>query len=387
MNDADVLVVGGGPAGAALAALAAGRGARVTLVERKAFPRDKLCGEFVAGAGCHVLARLGVLRSLEAAGACTIGAVRLTTRAGRAVDVPLGSADTALGVSRKLLDLTLVERARAAGADVVHGWEAIEPLGRGRGPASGAVVREVGRDETRVLSARVVVAADGRRSRFARLAGARGGDPARTHPRSRFALARHFTGAPERDAGRIELHLVRGGYAGLSAVENGRQNLCVLFRARDLRALGGSPDRVLADLVRANPAADRALAGARPDGRWRSVGPLRFGPRRAAGGGVLFVGDAAGTVDPFAGMGIAHALVSAELALPHVLAAAERGSLDRERAEAWSEAWSRRFVRPTRRLRRLGRLLERPAAAEAVLRALEAGGGLTGRIVAATQAP
>ena len=53
----DLLVLGGGPAGAALGSLAAGCGARVTLIERCEFPRDKVCGEFVSAEGCRVLER------------------------------------------------------------------------------------------------------------------------------------------------------------------------------------------------------------------------------------------------------------------------------------------------------------------------------------------
>ena len=383
---ADVVVIGGGPAGSALAAMAAEAGAEVTLVERKRFPRDKLCGGFVAATGCGVLQRLGVLERLTESGASPIRACRLTSRDGRVLDVPL-PAD-ALGVSRARLDLTLADRARARGADVVHGWEALEPVRTAAGEVEGVVVREVGRDETRVLRAPVVVAADGRRSRFARLVHDCPGDPARTRPASRFALQAHLSGGTQRVDGRVDLHLIRGGYAGLAPIEGRRLNLCLLIRVRELRAVGGSPDRVLSELVRRNPAADAAIGGSRPAGRWRSVGPLRFGPRRAAGGGVLLVGDAAGTVDPFAGEGISHALVSAELALPWVLRAAEHGRLDPDDARRYAEVWDRRFGAVTRRIRRLGRLLERPAIADRVLLALEyAGGSWPRRIIASTHGP
>ena len=70
MSDSvDLLVVGGGPAGATLAALAADAGLCTLVVERARFPRDKVCGEFLSAEGCRVLERLGVLEGLLAAGA------------------------------------------------------------------------------------------------------------------------------------------------------------------------------------------------------------------------------------------------------------------------------------------------------------------------------
>jgi geranylgeranyl reductase family protein len=382
----DIVVVGGGPAGAALAALAADAGAAVTLVERKRFPRDKLCGGFVAGAGVRVLEGLGLADALVASGARVLAGVRLTSRDGRALDVPLPPGAAALGVSRGLLDRMLLDRARAAGARVLEGREALDVERDGGDRVRGVVVREVGHGGRQTLEAPLVVAADGRRSRIARLVHTTPGDPGRTVAGSRFALQSHLAAPDPTAADRIELHLFAGGYAGIAPIEGDRLNLCFLFHARELRAVSGSPERMLDELVRDNPAADRALRGARPAGRWHAVGPLRFGPRAAAARGVLFVGDAAGTVDPFAGTGIAHALVAAERATPHALRAAERGGLDLEGERDWAEAWSARFARPTRRLRRLGRLLERPPLAELALRALGRGDGAwVRRIVAATQ--
>ena len=63
MTRTELLVIGGGPAGAALAALAAGRGVKTLVIEQDRFPRDKVCGEFVSAEGCAVLSRLGVLQA------------------------------------------------------------------------------------------------------------------------------------------------------------------------------------------------------------------------------------------------------------------------------------------------------------------------------------
>ena len=83
MTRPELLVTGGGPAGAAIAALAAARGVRTLLIEKDRFPRDKVCGEFLSAEGCAVLARLGLLPALTAAGAMPMDACLLADAKGR----------------------------------------------------------------------------------------------------------------------------------------------------------------------------------------------------------------------------------------------------------------------------------------------------------------
>ena len=87
---------------------------------------------------------------------------------------------------------------------------------------------------------------------------------------------------------------------------------------------------------------------------WRSVGPLRFGPRRATAAGAFLVGDAAGTIDPFSGEGMSHALMGAEYLLPHLLSAVEAGRLETRVARAWQRDWNQAFRGVTRRVRGIG---------------------------------
>jgi flavin-dependent dehydrogenase len=386
----DLLVIGGGPAGAALSALAAEAGARTLLVERRRFPRDKVCGEFLSAEGCRVLRRLGVLDELVASGGQWMDRCRLSNRRGACLDVPLPQlADggrEALGISRERMDTALLELAARRGVEVRQASEALEPVGEA-GALEGVRVRRVGtRGSGERLAASLVVAADGRRSLLARLLHPHLGDPERTRAGSRFGLKVHLEGNPSGLGGRVELHLFAGGYAGLAGIEDGRINLCLLVTAGALRACGGSPQRLLDERIRANPAARERLEGCRPASPWRSVGPLRFGPRRAAASGVLFVGDAAGTIDPFCGEGMSNALAAAELARPFVLEAIARGGLGDELARSYQRAWTRSFARVTRSVRGLGWLLEHPRLADAGLGLLSRRApGLARRLVLATR--
>ena len=184
----------------------------------------------------------------------------------------------------------------------------------------------------------------------------------------------------------MELHLFEGGYAGLGAIEGGRLNLCFLATVGTLRACGGDPRRIVAERILANPAARARLDGTEEAGAWKTVGPLRFGARRAAISGALLVGDAAGTVDPFSGEGMSHALLGAELVASFALEAARAGSVSPRAARGWQSAWSRAFSRTTRRARAAGWLFERPRAGRVVLALLSAGpDALLARLVAATR--
>ena len=359
----DILVVGGGPAGAAAALVAARAGARVVLLERERFPRDKVCGEFVSAEVRPLLRRLGVEDALLAAGATRIESCRVSTRGGSSHDAALAQG---LGVSRARLDATLLEAAAASGVDVREQCPVSAPLLDG-GRVMGVRLR--GEEEGGALRARVTVAADGRRSLFVRALHRRLGDPVRTTDRSWFGLKVHLEGEADLLGGRVELHLFDGGYAGLAAIEGARINVCMMVRAGALRACGGDPGRVLAERVLANPAARGALDGARACGRWLALGPLRFAPRRPAAAGALFAGDAAGTIDPFCGEGIAHALLAGEMAGRRAVEAAAAGGLDDAGERRAITDWRRAFAGPTRRARLWGLALGHPVVAAAILRA------------------
>lgn len=391
MTRCDLLVVGGGPAGATIAALAADRGLDVVLLEKESFPRDKVCGEFVSPEGCAVLARLGVLDGLRARGARPMDGCLLADGRGRHLAAPLPSIGaagrTALGVSRALFDETLLREAARRGADVREETAVAAPTiedGRVRGVAAGAR-----RDRSAIesLPASLVVAADGRRSTIQRALHPSLGDPQATGPRSWFGFKAHFADPTGGLGRRIELFVFDGGYAGLGPVEDGRLDLSFLVRVDALHACGNSPQRLLDERLAANPLLAERLGGRPPLSPWRAVGPLRFNVRKPSSHGALFLGDAAGTIDPYSGEGISNALAGAELALPFVVEACARGGLTPEAARAWDAAWRSAFAPVTRRVRLLGQIFRHPRPAALALRLLRlpAGARVLPSLVAATR--
>jgi flavin-dependent dehydrogenase len=391
MTRPELVVVGGGPAGAAIAAMAAARGVPTLVIERDRFPRDKVCGEFVSAEGCAVLARLGLLATLTAKGAMPMDGCLLADGKGRSVEAPLPdlprAGRTALGITRAVLDEILLRHAASCGASVREQIVATNPfLEDGR--VTGVLTRASGAggaEET--IKAALVIAADGRRSMLQRALRPAIGDPTTTSSRSWFGFNAHF---PDRTQGlsrRIELFVFDGGYAGLGPVEGGRLDLALIARVDALNACGNSPQRLFEERMLGNPLLSERLKGESPCSRWRSIGPLRFNVRVPASHGAMFLGDAAGTIDPFSGEGMSNALRGAELALPFVMDALEAGGLTPAAARAWSSVWRSAFAPVTRRVRLLGTIFQhpRPAALAMSLLRLPQGARMLPSLVAATR--
>jgi flavin-dependent dehydrogenase len=313
----DVVIAGGGPAGASAAIHLAARGARVLLAEQKRFPRAKLCGEFISPECLEHFARLGVAERMVGAGGARLTETRFYSRSGRSVNVPSewfgGAGEAALGLSRAEMDARLLARARESGVEVLEEAQAVRVL------SEGGRVRGLGfRKDGRVLEVRSLVALDatGRARSLARLAErdeTRGQRSSPRRPRL-VAFKAHLEEACG-DARHCEIYFYRGGYGGLSRVENDLSNLCFIARARDVRACGGDAGRVMREVLMKNERAAQTLARARVQSDWVAVALEGFGRRAVVpAAGLLAVGDAAAFIDPFTGSGMLMALESGELA-------------------------------------------------------------------------
>jgi flavin-dependent dehydrogenase len=316
-TDYDAVIVGGGPAGTSAAIHLAMRGARVLLAEQKLFPRAKLCGEFISPECLEHFERLGVMDVMMKAGGARLTETRFYSRSGRSVNVPsqwFGAAHAgALGLSRAEMDARLLARARAAGVEVVEEAQATGLLFEGR-RVRGVSLKTGGK--LREVNALVSVDATGRARSLARRVerddriegGARGKRP------SLVAFKAHLENASGATA-HCEIYFYRGGYGGLSRVENGLSNLCFIAAARDVRACGGDAESVMREVLMKNRRAATTLAGARAVSGWLAVALDGFGRRGLVpAAGLLAIGDAASFIDPFTGSGMLMALESGELA-------------------------------------------------------------------------
>jgi flavin-dependent dehydrogenase len=298
----EVVILGGGPAGAAAAITLARAGRRPLLLERDAAPREKVCGEFMAADAAAQLARLGI--SLPGLGAVPIG--RSMLGAGRrSGEVRLPFA--AWGLPRARLDAALLDAAEDAGAELRLGTAVVAAERAG----AGWRIR-LGTGE--VLAAENIVLATGKHECRGLSRGAPGGA---------LGLKLHLSGmAPE---GAVLLLACGGGYAGLQPRPGGGMNLCAALRpdaagvpeaARDAHAF-------LAHVAAGSALAERVLAGAAP--LWPrplAVAGVPYGWLHRAGQepAPFRVGDQLAVIPSLCGDGVAIALASGAGAAAALLA-------------------------------------------------------------------
>lgn len=307
----ETLVVGGGLAGCAAAITLAEAGRLVTLVEREATPKHKVCGEFLSGEALTYLPRLGV--DVAALGAVPIDSVRLG--ASTLTRLPF----QAMSLTRRTLDEALLQRACAAGVHVLRG-QTVESLTNDRAELAGG-------DSIETESIFLATGKHDLRGHH-RPAGRQG---------NLLAMKMYWRLSPGQTAalnGQVELILYPGGYAGLQPVEGGAANLCCLIERKTFRELGGRWEDLLAHMLGHVAHLGERLRGATPLlDRPLAVSSIPYGFVRQSSEGFRHLGDQAAVIPSFTGDGMSIALHTGILAAQMHLAGASAEAFQRKANE------------------------------------------------------
>ncbi len=296
----DVLVIGGGPAGAALATHLARRGRAVEVVEQSATAHHKVCGEFLSREAIAYLDELGL--NLRAQGAVAIHGVRL---AARSVIAECELPFPALSLTRRALDEALLSRAAGAGAAVLRGRRVASLQ-----PAASGWAASLADGESRYAPAAFL--ATGKHD----LAGHRR-PPGRQSNLIAFKTYFRVTPAQERALrGWVELIVFHGGYAGLQLTETGEANLCLVVRRSAFKSCHNHWPVLLERLLSSSDHLAQRLEGARPLlPKPLALSLIPYGllvPRPEPG--LWRLGDQTAVIPSFSGDGISIALHSAHAA-------------------------------------------------------------------------
>jgi menaquinone-9 beta-reductase len=349
LRNADVLIVGGGPAGLAVAIHAARQGLDTVVLERAKGPVDKACGEGLMPAGVEALVALGARSRLRPEDCAPLEGIRYIQEDGSGVQGRLRAPG--LGIRRLALVTALTEQARAAGVEVREGCGLRE---HHRGPAGVRVETDEG-----ALRGRLLVAADGLASGLRKAAGLEVQVSARGR---RFGLRQHFARVPWTTY--VEVHLSSGVEAYVTP--SGSRRVGVAFLWEDGRVPG--PINIQT-LLQRFPLLQERLGSSLADSSPRGAGPLLQRVRARASDRLVLMGDAAGYVDAITGEGLSLTFEAASV-LGSLLPEVMRQECARHAFEPYEQAYARLFRRYAWNARAVLLLARRPWLRRRVLHLL-----------------
>ncbi len=365
---ADVIIIGGGPAGCAAALDLHRLGYRVVLCDQAKFPRDKVCGEFISPAADPILNRLGVLDAIEALSPKRLKGVAISSYEGEelVVDYPqlpgMTARPTSLSVSRYEFDSILVEQVRRVGVKIREQHKVTEFLFEGD-----CVSGVRGWDDEKTsftIQAPLVIDAGGRNAvslrKFDLKEEARGN--------VKIALAAHWSGAQIPDD-YCYMHVSRPGYTGISKVSEDLSNVVLVVDRQSMH--GERPEKFYRDAVMKNRLRRQILQSAECTEPVRAVESLAFSVKPVPCGGLLLVGDAMGFIDPFTGEGIYLSLRSSEIAAEVVHQAFQDSCWSRDALKVYEARRKQEFERKFLLSRILQKLIYRRLLCNQVVKILK----------------
>lgn len=353
----DAIVVGAGPAGSTCAILLARTGAKVLLIDKEKFPRDKPCGDAIGGKALNVLAELGLDSELKKKGFLRNSGLIFSSPNGSQVEIPLLSDGKEMSggfVCRRKDYDSMLFLAAMKECDTKDGVEAVDLVFK-EGRVAGVKVKSAYRADEEIF-AKVVIGADGAASVVARKTGC-----AKIDPMHYCSAVRGYYSGIGGLLGNVEIHFLpecMPGYFWIFPLSGTEANIGVGMLLDDITKRKINLGKVLEECMKNKRFAGR-LENAKLEGEVKGWGlPLASARRRCAGDGFVLIGDAASLIDPFSGEGVGNGMKSAKIASVVLGRAIAKGNVTEEDCLAYESAlWDEigNDVKSSHTLQKLGK--------------------------------
>lgn len=328
----DVIVIGGGLGGLTAAIELARNGFKVIVIEKHVYPFHKVCGEYISNEVRPYLENIGL--DIDGLGAARISRFQLTSPAGTVLNAPLNMGG--FGISRYTLDYELYKIALALKVDfeLNTSIESTQQIND---------TFFVDTNTNKTFQARIVIGSYGKRAKVDRIIKRQIPKQATTYMGVKYHISIDFP----KDL--IALHNFKGGYCGISAIENNCYCLCYLTETANLKAKNGIKE-MEEDILFRNPFLKQIFTTAaflfkKPE----VINEVVFVTKSRVHDHMIMVGDTAGLITPLAGNGMSIAIrsgfLAAKLIADFLYAHISRNQLEKNYVSVWNHNFKNQLWR------------------------------------------